>query len=56
MESAVRTGDVVIRIGGALRRARIASMLNGSDANATATATLASPLMNGELQIVRIDA
>ena len=45
-ESAV-SGGAVITIGGALRRARIASMVNGSDANPTATIKLATPFTNG---------
>ena len=45
-ESAVTAG-ADITIGAALRRARIASIVNGSDANPTATTTLATPFVNG---------
>ena len=37
----------VMTIGTALRRARIASIVNGNDANPTATTKLATPFVNG---------
>ena len=41
------SGGVEMTIGAALRRARIASIVNGSDANPTATTKLATPFVNG---------